>query len=212
MNHYEVLIYVEGSSDAQGLRVLLKDLIAEKQHDGVSIRFLPSGGKKKLLNQGLKRAVNIVLHHPKNEVVLVPDLYPQNMGFEHESQEELFRGIEVRLTELFRQKASGDSQARRRIQYFCFKHDFECLLLAASDNLRAHLNTNSLSVSWTEPVEDQNHDDPPKRVVERIFDACGQKYVATEDAFNILANAEYQQLAAACPQGFKPFVEYLKAL
>lgn len=211
-SYREVLVYVEGPSDVEGLKILFDQLIADKARSGVSIEFYPSHGKKNLLNRVLKKSLDIVLHREDVDVVLMPDLYPQNMGFEHETKQELFDGIEKRLRQTLEQKASGDLRVLDRIQTFCFKHDFECLILAASKQLRVHLNTQNLRVSWTDPVEDQNHNHPPKRIVEQIFESCGEKYVATEDAFDILANADYQTLAASCPQSFKPFVDYLEGL
>ena len=208
----EVLVYVEGPSDAQGLEILFEQLIANKLRSGVSIRFIPSNSKKNLLHRDIRKALNIVLNRPHADVVLMPDLYPRNMGLMHDTAEELFERIEEQLSVLINQKPSEDERVLDRIQTFCFKHDFECLILAASEELKAHLNTRTLNVPWADPVEEQNHNDPPKRVVERIFESCGEKYVATEDAFDILAAADYQDIAASCPQSFQPFVDYLEGL
>ena len=213
MNSYrDVFVYVEGPSDAEGLKVLFSRLRDEKRQRGVSIRFVPSQGKRNLLTRELHKAVNTVLNKSWAEVVLLPDLYPRNQGFDHETPQELFAGIDHRLREILSDKADPDTRVLQRIHSFCFKHDFESLLLAAPDALRTHLNTNSLDVNWVEPVEEQNHEDPPKRVVERLFESCGEKYVETEDAFEILATVDYRELAEACPQSFGPFVDYLEAL
>ena len=208
----EIIVYVEGPSDAEGMKILFKDLVEEKLQDCINIRFVPSAGKKKLLNEKIKQALNAVLNRDDIDVVLMPDLYPRNQGFDHETAKELFDGIQERLRQALTRKASDDRRVLNRIHTFCFKHDFECLVLAASHQLKAHLDVSHLDITWADPVEDQNHNDPPKRVVERVFESCGETYVATEDAFEILAHTDYRAIADACPQQFKRFVDFLEAL
>jgi hypothetical protein len=96
-----------------------------------------------------------------------------------------------------------------RFRVFGFKYDFEVLLLAAKDALLAHLGRSSSPVSWTEPVEEQNHDKPPKRVVEELFAACGERYRETVDAPRILEDVDYEALAERCPEGFGALVVFL---
>ena len=69
-----------------------------------------------------------------------------------------------------------------------------------------------LPKTWTIPVEDQNHDIPPKKIVEEIFKKYGKSYKESVDAPIILANARYQDIAELCPQAFKPFVQFLENL
>ena len=64
----------------------------------------------------------------------------------------------------------------------------------------------------TVPVEDQDHEHPPKRVVQHLFAQHGQRYQATVDAPLILGASSYTQIADLCAQCFKPFVGFLEAL
>jgi hypothetical protein len=65
---------------------------------------------------------------------------------------------------------------------------------------------------WNIPVEDQDHAMPPKRIVEKLFNARSEVYQDTVDAPVILSTCNYEDIADRCPQCFKPFVEFLKAL
>lgn len=53
---------------------------------------------------------------------------------------------------------------------------------------------------------------PPKRIVEKLFNARSEVYQDTVDAPVILSTCNYEDIADRCPQCFKPFVEFLKAL
>ena len=93
--------------------------------------------------------------------------------------------------------------------------DLEGLLLAAPDALKQRLRTtDALNDHWRKPVEDQNDDKPPKRVVEALFNKYRKKprYSDTTDAPWILQRAQLDAIVAACPQCFAPFVAELKTL
>jgi hypothetical protein len=89
---------------------------------------------------------------------------------------------------------------------------WKALILAAESELASRLGKVALKSSWIKPVEDQNHNTPPKRIVEQLFNEHGDKYVDTIDAPLILGAARYSEIAEACPQCFKPFVDYLESL
>jgi len=58
----------------------------------------------------------------------------------------------------------------------CLKHDLEALLLAAPETLRQRLKTTAaLQGRWRRPVEDQNDQQPPKRIIEDLFDQYRKK-------------------------------------
>lgn len=78
----------------------------------------------------------------------------------------MLAGIRENFTEALKVKGHGDDRLKNRFKVFCFKHDLEALVLASGDALKALLGVKSLDVYWHEPVEDQNHDKPPKRIVE----------------------------------------------
>lgn len=209
------IVYVEGPSDKQALSILLNPLVEKKLQEGVFIKFFetPDGDRKNsLLTKAPIRAVNILLNDPTAVVMTVPDLYPKNKGFPHETYLQLKQGLTTNFERALRQKiGSVDERFFQRFKVFCFKHDLEALLLAAEESLAAHFGEN-LGVTWRRPVEDQNHNHPPKYVIEEIYRRHGQKYQDTVDAPLILAGVSYQQIVQRCPQCFGPFVEFLEDL
>jgi len=71
------------------------------------------------------------------------------------------------------------------------------------------LKVSQFSKSWKQPVENQNHGNPPKRIVDALFRNEGMKYKDTADVPWILKRTCYQYLVERCSQNFKPFVEDL---
>jgi hypothetical protein len=72
-----------------------------------------------------------------------------------------------------------------------------------------------IPISWTTPVEEQNHENSPRKIVEQLFKNYGKRYNNTVDATVILRSDVYQkiqEIAERCPQCFKPFVEFLESL
>jgi hypothetical protein len=215
----KVEIYVEGTSDKYAMEALLSHLIEEKLQQGIRIEFFPVKGsnndrggnaKKDLLTKTPTKAVDIIRNNPTTIVVIMPDLYPQNVGFDHETVQELENGILENFNQVLQSKRITDNRLIERFRVFCFKHDLEALILAAESQLTSVLGVNSLTVTWTRPVEDQNHNVPPKNIVEGIFIRCGKKYKGTIDAPKILGSARYQDIAEQCPQAFGLFVEFLE--
>ena len=208
----QVICYVEGASDKLAMEILLRPLIERKRQAGVSIEFFetPAGDRKKsVLLKGPEKAVNILGHRPEAQVALVPDLFPRNRGFPHRTPEELREGIVERAERAIERK-SLSRELLSRLHVFCFKHDLEALLLAAERGLAARLGVERLVPSWTLPVEDQNLDRPPKRVIEELFRVHGRRYRDTVDAPAIFDGAHYPDIAERCSQCFAPFVEWLE--
>ena len=88
----------------------------------------------------------------------------------------------------------------------------EALILAAESGLRGKLGVTDLEVTWTIPVEDQNHDRPPSEIVEQLFRDSGKKYNKTVDPQLILRNTSYQEIADKCTECFKPFVKFIEGI
>lgn len=211
----EVVIYVEGRSDKLGLEVLLERLLTQIQQQGVSVKiFEARDGDRKasLLNKMPLAAVDILRNKPDAFVIVMPDLYPKNKVFPHETFAEMRDGIQRNFEQALHQKGITDGRLRQRFKVFCFKYDLEALLLASKDALEARLNVRQIADSWVIPVEDQNHDNPPKRIVESIFQQHGKRYKDTIDVPLILSHVDYVELAEQCPQAFKPFVDFLTQL
>lgn len=209
----KIIVYVEGNGDRACLETLLRPLIERKKSLGVLISFVPEtrGDRKTaLLTKRPLVAANILLNDPDASVVLLPDLYPPNKGFPHRTCGELKAGMHARFRSALRSKASEDAQAAARFQVFCLIHDLEVLLLAADEQLMDDRGIDA--PAWITPVEKQDHDVPPKRVIERLFARTNQSYQATVDGPRILASADYQTVAARCPSGFGEFVDFLESL
>jgi hypothetical protein len=85
-------------------------------------------------------------------------------------------------------------------------HDLEVLLLAAEEQLMERCRLTA--AGWTKPVEQQNQDDPPKRVVQRLI----PHYEPGVDGPSILAGADYRVIASRCPNGFGRFVAFLESV
>ncbi len=204
----EVFVYLEGPSDQIGMRRLLSHPIEYAADKGNRVEFYFMDGKEPLLKNGPKKAINILRNKPNSWVFLVPDLYPQNKPFKHSTYEELKKELEkIFGSEL--QRKNCDERLKDRFLIHCFKYDLETLLLASDKALLKRLGTTKFTRTWTNPVEDQDHHRPPKRVVEDLFSDVGMKYKETADVPWILERSDHNDLKNKCPQNFKPFLEDL---
>jgi len=219
-----VIIYVEGRSDKNAMEALLVKLIDKKSEEGVSIEFFPIKGgnndrggdaKKDLLLKAPTKAVDILCRPPTSIVILLPDLYPRNKGFPHETFQQLEAGIMENFSQALQEKDIQDERLKERFKVFCFKYEMEALILAAESALLGKLGKlkfTSQDVTWTRPVEDQNHDRPPSEIVEQLFRTSGKRYDKRVDPQLILGKTSYQEIAEKCPQCFQPFVEFIERI
>lgn len=202
----EIFVYVEGPSDQLGMRELFAGVIETARQNGKTVDFFPLNGKEPLLNKGPLRALNILRNRPNAYVFIVPDLYPRNKPFAHEDFNELRQELRKRFFRELERKACNRQLADRFFVH-CFKYDLEALILASEHALLARLQKSRFSQSWIKPVENQDHDKPPKRIVEALFSDGGKTYKDTADVPWILRRSNHQDLMTKCPQNFKPFVE-----
>ena len=110
-------------------------------------------------------------------------------------------------------KHAAPEPARSHFRAFCFQHDVEALVLATPTVLRDRLRTqDKIEGQWRKPVETQNGDQPPKRVVEALFTRYGKKtkYRDTVDLPWLLERADLSLLEQACSQEFAPFSRFLR--
>lgn len=208
----KIIVYVEGPSDRLALEELLCDLLQRLAAQGIAVDFIPTEGKKRLLQQTPRKAFNTLRNDPQAVVVALPDLYPPNVAFDHSTFEELRHAL---MTEFEHQASLRKVSAVRlvnRFHVFCLKHDLEALVLAAEQALASRLGQSVIKRTWITPVEDQNHKRPPKRIVEALFEFYGERYKDTIDAPMILGATHYSEIVAACPQCFQPFVAFLESL
>ncbi|MCI0519412.1 MAG: DUF4276 family protein [Chloroflexi bacterium] len=216
MNFKRVIVYVEGPSDKLAMQALLSPLLERSLQAGVRIEFFDSfkGDRKiALATKAPVKAVDILQSYPEALVVVMPDLYPRNKGFAHETFEQLAAGIRRNFDAAVATKGLADHPALAdRFRVFCFKHDLEALLLAAEEELQRQFNDQPLGVEWRKPVEDQDQDNPPKFIVEQIYRNHGKRFKETVDAPRVLRGAGYRKVAERCPQCFQPFVDFLEGL
>jgi len=212
----KVIIYVEGIFDKLVLEMLFNDLITHKTSVGVfiSIHEAPKGDKKKsvLLKVPIK-AADILAQNSHDVVVAIPDLYPLNKGFPHTSFSELESGIrKAFIKRLETKNVKNINTLNNRFKVFCFKYDMEVLLLAAENELINYLKASRFRKTWTKPVEDQNGNEPPKRIVEKLFLEHQQTYNDRIDATGVLDGVQPELLASECLECFDPFVKFLKSI
>lgn len=169
----KVLVYVEGPSDRDGLSALLRPIIEAGRKSGVGISFHQQGNKDTILDEVPRKAADHLADQPDDWVIAAPDLYPMARYAGTRNAHASFEDLDRLLRERFDSRAAKhglSADVRQRFRVHCFKHDLETLLLAATDELRQRLGTNdALRSVWRKPVEEQNDDRPPKRVVADLF-------------------------------------------
>jgi hypothetical protein len=209
----EVIVFVEGPSDKLAMQALLQPLLDQKRNEGITINFYALGSKTAVIKKAPLKGVNTILNKPFSLVVALPDLYPRDEVFPHKTANDLIEGILKRFEDAFESKGKKeDGRLKQRFRAFCFKYDLEALILASDEALKARQGARSFKLQWRVPVEDQDHDYPPKRVVVKLFAEHGESYIGPVDAPFILGATRYQEVADKCPQCFKPFVEFLNGL
>lgn len=209
----QVIIFVEGPSDKSGMEKILANIISEALKKGVSITFHPTEGKKELVNKVPVKAVNILRNTPDSIIIALPDLYPQNIGCPHTTFEELKYELKKRFKDIAGEKGLS-SDLHERFMVHCFKYDLEVLLLASEDCLCDRLSISKFSkdIKWNSTIEDQNHGNPPKRIIEELFRNEGKKYKDTVDVPWIMERSNINEIIEKCPQHFKPFVDEITAI
>lgn len=194
---------------------LLKPLTERKSKEEVAIQFFeaPEGDRKaSIIRKVPIRAVNI-LQNPYAIVAAMPDLYPLNKEVPHQNVSELTAAIHAEFNQALKRKGlEVDRRYQDRFKVFCFKYELEALVLAAERALAKRLDLKELHITWRKPVEDQNNDNPPKHVINDLSNQHGKHFVETVDVPVMLAASDYHEIADACPQCFKPFVEFLENL
>lgn len=207
----KVIVYVEEASDQRAMEALLDALLICLRAGGVEIEFIPTEGKRRLLRHTPIKAANMLSNDPQSIVIALPRLYSGNPTYYYETPEELKAVLQSAFAREAKRKDLDHERVRDRFQVFILKYDLEALLLAAESQLAARLGVTNLVPTWTGPVEDINHGNPPRQVIEALFEAHGDRYHDTVDAPSILGAALYRDVAAACPQCFKPFVDFLES-
>ncbi|HCO96618.1 MAG TPA: hypothetical protein DIU00_22205 [Phycisphaerales bacterium] len=193
----KVWIYVEGESDKLALQTLWKSWCEQLRTTSHGIRIVHLAGKSKFFQKIGPRAAEKLCANKEDIVVGLPDLYPNQpyagTRFEHNDMTQL-KSVQINEVSKALEKIYGANRqkAQQLLERFlpsALKHDLEMLLLAATKELRAHLRTSEHLGNWRNPIEDQNQNKPPKRIIEELFrvkSKARQAYRDTKDASAIL--------------------------
>lgn len=190
-----VSVYVEGESDKLALEALWQDWRDRLRRQGHGIDIHPLSGKAKFLRKIGAHAAQKLRALEENIVVGLPDLYPnreyRGTDYEHEDLSELQRvqtdQVRDALANIYGLTGKDLQAALGRFYPSALKHDLEMLLLAAKDELRSYLGTPDKLGAWRKPVEDQDQDHPPKRVVEELFITKSRRKRAYRDTVHARA-------------------------
>ena len=131
------------------------------------------------------------------------------------NQHNSFPDLQKLLIGRFQKRAKAirlSKKAQKHFKVHCLKHDLEVLIIASPEQLRRRLGLKKIpKKAWRKPVENHDDNDPPKRVVERLFSKHKKrKYRDTVDAPWILGLTSLPSVEKACPQQFTPFVNTLE--
>lgn len=190
-------VFVEGPADKLGLDALWADWRTRLSDKGWGIVIIPLNSKANFLKKFGARAAEKLAGDARDVVVGLPDLHPtlpfSGTAFEHADARTLKalqrRAVRKALEEVYDVSAQKADAFMQRLWPSVFRHDFEMLLLAAADALRVHLGTDEKLGKWRVPVEDQDFEQPPKRIIERLFRAKSTRrraYLDTRDAPAVL--------------------------
>ncbi|MHC4477437.1 MAG: DUF4276 family protein [Planctomycetota bacterium] len=222
----KVWVYVEGESDRKALEALWESWRNQLRGAGHGISIITLVDKARFLGKIGARAGEKLCNNNADIVIGLPDLYPtreyQGTAFEHSDLADLKRiqkGAVLRaLQETFGLRIDRAKELLARFYPCALKYDLEMLLLAAKEQLRSYLRTPDQLGRWRNPVEDQDQDDPPKRIVEQLFrtkSATKRAYRDTKDASAVLRNVPDietvlygQNGAVQCPV-FKELLDWI---
>ena len=195
----KVWIYVEGESDRLGLQILWTNWCKQLRAAGHGIKIIRLTSKSQFFRKIGPRAAEKLCANNEDIVIGLPDLYPNQpyagTRFEHSNMTQLKliqkKEVSNALKGVFGVNRPQVRQLLERFLPSALKHDLEMLLLAAQDQLRSYLGTPDRLGNWRNPVEDQNQNHPPKRIVEELFrtkSRIKRAYRDTRDASAVLRN------------------------
>lgn len=197
----KIWVYVEGRSDKDALSALCRNWRQDLRTRGWGIEFVSLKNKSEYLRKIGTRATEKLMNSRHDLVVGLPDLYPnkhyENTEFSHDSLPEL-KNLQTRLVKRSLRKKSGPVDTDRRISRFyasALKHDLEMLILTVPSHLQSLLGMRNTPHGWRLPPEDQNQNNPPKRIVEKLFRIHRkQSYLEAKDGHAILRNVDLSEV------------------
>lgn len=201
-----VYVYVEGDTEVLALPKILDVLIGSR-----SVRKpIPLYGAKFLPKIG-KTVAAILAASPQAHVFACPDLAPNRAldgtPWAYRDYEGL-QGVLNReaATELAKRcRPQRADEALSRFHPHPFRHDFEVVLLACPGPLKRRLGTTSdITKHYHSNPEDQDFDEYPKRIVDRLFQRFRKRrYRPTDDCPRVLEYAsdlDVKGIEERCPR------------
>jgi hypothetical protein len=193
-------IYVEGDSDKIALNSLFNVWKRTMRATGRGVEVIPLENKSQYFRKFGALAAEKLRSNGVDVVVGLPDLYPSSPFsttlHAHSNYSEL-QAVQRKLVlkQLTEQHGMSVGSAsvliQGRLYAAALKHDCEMLLLSATDLLRKHLRVDEHLVCWTIPVENQNQDKPPSRIVESLYRTKRKRcYLPTVDTKAVLGQVE----------------------
>lgn len=170
-------IYVEGEADKLALEALLSGYREQLKQQRHGISFIVLGNKDAFFVKFGPKAAARLVEGVRDCVVALPDLYPNQPYRGSPSEHADLPALQTILGGLVRHalrdvyclRAVDVRQCLGRFHASALKHDLEMLLLAAWPRLAEQIGQDLNRRGWRSPVEDQDQDRPPKRIVEAIF-------------------------------------------
>ncbi len=187
----KVWVYVEGESDRIALNALWTKWKTALGQAGWGVQLIPLDDKYRFFRKIGPHATEKLLADHLDLVVGLPDFYP-NQPFvgtpcKHATVNDLVNLQRKLVQDTITRKSLDAVSLMQRFHSSSLTHDLEMLLLAACDQLRAHLGTSERLGCWRHPVEDQNQNQPPKRIVETLYlEKKRRRYRDTKDAAAVL--------------------------
>jgi hypothetical protein len=162
---------------------------------GCGLRLVSLEDKMRLLKKIGAHAAEKLVSSPDDRVIALPDLYPMksydNTEFRHGNLSGLRELLNLRVADALKHLYKADPQLFMwRFYASALKHDLESLLLAAEPALTKYLRVGGRLGAWNNLVEDQNDDEPPKRIIEKIFRTKSPKRIAYRDTVHAPAILE----------------------
>ena len=197
----KVWVYVEGRSDKDALSALCRNWKQDLRTSGWGIEIVPLDNKSKYFKRIGPRVAEKLVHDESDLVVGLPDLYPnkefENTDYRHENLKELIE-LQTQLVNRSLRDKFGPGNTDLRISRFyasALKHDLEMLLLTVPNQLQSLLKMQNRPHGWRFPPEDQNQNNPPKNIVEKLFQKHRkQSYLEAKDGHAILRNVDISEV------------------
>jgi hypothetical protein len=192
----KVWIFVEGVSDQNGLDALWKSWRQKLKQKRWGINVIQLHDKSRFFRKIGPRAVEKLLFDRNDLVVGLPDFYPNKpysaTKYSHATVDELISLQRRIVVGSLKEKSVDVDEFSQRFYPCALKHDLEMLMLASSIQLSAHLGTKkNLGKKWRHPVEEQDQDNPPKRIIESLYQEHKRRsYKETVDSVSVLSRVE----------------------